>query len=67
MMVYNRSKNDGENTYSIDRLTFDFYFVPQPGLTAKIKAAFDMHAAVQRHRMDVQAFQTNRLAVEKQV
>ena len=66
-MLYNRSKNDGQNTYSIDRFTFDFYFVPQTGLMQKIKAAFDLYAATRRQHMDVQAFETNRLAVHKWV
>lgn len=67
MMRYNRSKTDGKNTYSIDRLTFDLYFVPQAGLTEKITAAFELQAVKNRHQMDVQAFETNRLGIHKRI
>lgn len=66
-MQYNRSKTDGEKTYSIDRFTFDLYFVPQAGLTEQIASAFSMHAIANRHRMDVQQFETNRFDIRKKI
>lgn len=66
-MQYNRIRKDGEMTYSIDRLTFDFYFVPQLDLTRKIQAAFDLHAVSQRQKMDVQRFETKRFGDPKMI
>lgn len=66
-MEYNRKiENDGK-VYSIDRFTFDFYFVPQVGLTEKIKTAFDVKVMAYRQKMAVQNFETNKLGIHKNV
>ena len=66
-MQYNRTKTDGEKTYSIDKFVFNFYFVPQKGLTEKIRTALDVQVFRTRQKMDVQTFETRRYGDAKQI
>lgn len=66
-MQYNRTKKDGEWTYSIDKFVMNFYFVPQKGLTEKIKMALDVQVVKTRQKMDVQNFETKRFGDPRQI
>ena len=66
-MNYNRKRENDGKTYSIDRLTFDLYFVPQRGLTEKLKTALDLKVMAYRQTMGVQNFPTNKLGIHKDV
>ena len=58
---------DGDCTYSIDRFTFDFYFLPESGLYDLLKTSLDLLALEYRQQMNVQDFVTKRLGFEKLV
>lgn len=66
-MDYNRKYEVDGKIYSIDRFTFDFYFVPQAKLTENIKTAFDVKVMAYRQQMAVQNFETNKLGIHKNV
>ena len=66
-MQYNRKRENDGKTYSIDRLTFDLYFVPQRGMTEQFKSALDLKVFNHRQQMSVQNFETNKLGIKKWV
>lgn len=66
-MQYNRTKTDGEKTYSIDRFTFNVFFVPQKGLTEKIRSALDVQVVGTRQKMDVENFVTKKYGDPREI
>ena len=65
--MYFKCLKDGDCTYSIDRFTFDFYFLPESGLYDLLKTSLDLLALEYRQQMNVQDFVTKRLGFEKLV
>lgn len=65
--MYFKCLKDGDCTYSIDRFTFDFYFLPESGLHDLLKTSLDLLALGFRQQMNVQYFSTKRLGFEKLV
>lgn len=65
--MYFKYLKDGDCTYSIDRFTFDFYFLPESGLHDLLKTSLDLLVLGFRQKMNVQDFSTKRLGFEKLV
>ena len=65
-MYYLKTK-DGDSVYSVDRFTFDFYFLPEGGLYDLLKTSLDLLTLEYRQQFSVQNFSTNRLGFEKLV
>lgn len=63
-MYYKTIEKDG-CVYSIDRFTFDFYFLPESGLYELLKTSLDLLTLEYRQKISVQSFTTNRLGYEK--
>ena len=40
--MYYLKKKDGDSVYSVDRFTFDFYFLPEGGLYDLLKTSLDV-------------------------
>lgn len=65
--MYFKYLKNGDCTYSIDRFTFDFYFLPESGLHDLLKTSLDLLALEYRQQMNVYDFVTKRLGFEKLV
>lgn len=65
--MYYLKKKDGDSVYSVDRFTFDFYFLPEGGLYDLLKTSLDLLTLEYRQQFSVQNFSTNRLGFEKLV
>lgn len=63
-MYYKTIEKDG-CIYSIDRFTFDFYFLPESGLFDLLKTSLDLLVLEYCQQISVQNFTTNRLGFEK--
>lgn len=66
-IIYYLKKKDGDSVYSVDRFTFDFYFLPEGGLYDLLKTSLDLLTLEYRQQFSVQNFSTNRLGFEKLV
>lgn len=65
--MYFKHLKNGNSIYSIDRFTFDFYFLPESGLHDLLKTSLDLMVLEYRQQMNVQSFASNRLGYEKQI
>ena len=63
--MYFKCLKDSDCTYSIDRFTFDFYFLPESGLHDLLKTSLELLALEYRQQMCVFDFVTKRLGFEK--